>query len=221
MASSGFKHLVSMADLPVSKAHEERGTETPSNLKVHATTRSSLSGILKDGLVPRGDSFCKVWGPERIPHWIQRIESHEEDEEKYEKVLGEILQCREDGVYFWDDYNEGVGQALATVGYLKKDEPAVLVVNTEGLKLNEDPEMRAQDITTDSVSFVYDGSVPLDRIECVCELREDKRPSVGALMCPMMHEKDECGMSDELESLREKLMELDSWECRCRGPLGA
>ena len=205
-----------LSDLEKRKKFPERWAQTPRGILVHATTKENLPKIMREGLKPRGETFCQVWGPERIPYWVQRIESQEEDEERYEKVLSLILSCRENSVYFWDDYNAGVEQALSTVGYLKKGEPALLVVDAKSLKPKKDPEMGEQDEEEEAVAYAVEGGVAKERIKCVCKLKEGVVPtSTGAVMCPSIHKKEECP-EVQYEELFEAVSDISNWECECK-----
>jgi hypothetical protein len=206
----GFPVSVKVSDLPVGKEHPDRPFEVPEGLGVHATTRSSVPKILSEGLKPRGETQCQIWPEERVPEWLIS--------KRGERFRNKVLQCREKGVYFWDDYRAGVEQALATVGFIKKDEPVMLVVNTKGLKLKIDPEIEAEP-ETEAVATFHPGSIPPDRIECICELKEELRPTTGNLMCRTMHDVKECELGQDFEVIYELLSEPDNWECGCRNSL--
>lgn len=183
---------------------ENRFWRLAPDLKVHATTTRNLEPILKDGLKPRTETFCRVWGEERIPMRI-----------KEKGKTRKVLQCREKNIYMWDDLDEGIGQALATVGYLKSGDPAILVVNTKDLKLKIDPEVgRSKE---DPISLMHEGIVPPDRVECFCTLTEEVRPDTGKLMCNTIHEKAECEFTSAEETY-ETLHDVSNWLCFCKPP---
>ena len=94
---------------------------------VHATTEDRLESIEEKGLLPRGLSGCFVWSDERVPMGVD---------------VEEVMVCRENNVYFWDDINEGLAQAIATVGFLKQGNPGIVIVDVGGLEedLKLDPE---------------------------------------------------------------------------------
>jgi len=214
MPIEGFDNYRPLEDMPRWEGdegypyHENRYMETVPEIKVHATTREALPKILQEGLKPREMSGCEIWPESRIPEYL--IEK--EGEELREK----ILQCRESGVYFWDDYAEGVSQALATVGMLKEGDPALLIVDVKGLELKKDIEVE-NDPETDPTAYMIEGPVDKDRIKCVCQLRPEMQPSIGSLMCPLVyHEKGQCDPVN-FESLLEDLQNLENWECWCRG----
>jgi len=187
--------------------HENRYMETTPEVKVHATTMKSLSGIMKEGLKPREMSGCEIWPEDRVPEYMI--------EKQGEEFREKILQCREAGVYFWDDYAEGISQALATVGMLKEGDPLLLVIDVSGLELKKDPEVES-DPETDPTAYMVEGAIDKDRIKCICELNKDLRPSVGSLMCPLVHHgKDECPPI-EFEKLMEELQDLSNWSCWCK-----
>lgn len=208
---------VLLSDLKTRKDFPERWSQTPKGTLVHATTQENLPKILSEGLRPRGETLCQVWGRERIPYWVQRIEAQEEDEKRYEKVLGKIIRCRESGVYFWDDYQRGIEQAIHTVGYLKYGEPVLLVVDSRSLKLRKDPEKEEQPGEEEAVAYAVKGTIEKERIKCVCKLKEGMVPtSTGAVMCPIMHhEKEKCPQVT-VETLYEALTDLSNWECECK-----
>ena len=97
------------------------------DLAVHATLRKSVDQILIEGLKPGGQ--CAVWPDTRISDFLT------------EEGKSKSLKCRKEGVYFFDAVGAGAMQGLATVGFLKKGEPAVLIVDVKGLKLVQDPEI--------------------------------------------------------------------------------
>lgn len=194
-----------MDDLPRSEKHEDRWYETAENLKVHATTEDKVDKILKEGLKPRGETNCIVWTDEQIPYSAQTNP----------ELMNLIYECRLNNVYMWDDYQEGALQGLATVGFLKEGNPAVLIIDTSGLKLERDPEIEA-DEEEEPVSYMYHGEIPPERINCVCKLDDAYKPTVGNILCQTMHDADECPINQDIESIYEDLADLQSWKCKCR-----
>lgn len=187
---------------PMGKQNEARYSQTPDGILVHATTVDNLDKILKEGLKPRSESFCQIWGEDIMPY---RIEG---DEEAVERVLA----CRDEHVYFWDDYYEGVGQALTTVGYLKEKDPALLIVNVEGMKAEKDPEIEG-DPNEDPVAYMIKGNIPPENIKKVCTLKEELLPSVGNLMCWLKHPVEQCPLSKQFEEIHETFSEMSNWVC--------
>ena len=193
-------------DIPLNPEQPEpRTLQLRPDLKVHATTDKNVQRILSEGLKTRQETFCKVWGAERIPYGVQKSGK-----------IKDVLQCREEGVFMWDDLQSGMEQALATVGYLKSGDPAILVINTEGLKLEQDPEMEFSE--EDPQSLVHRGHIDRSRVECFCTLTVDVRPDTGKLLCRTMHEEGECELTSA-EEIYETLTTPENWACFCRNPL--
>ena len=169
---------------------------------IHATTEDRLSSIKQKGLLPRGLAGCFVWSNERIPMGVN---------------VEEVMICRENHVYFWDDLREGL-QAIATVGYLKKGNPAVVIVDAEGIedKLKIDPEVHRFGVDPeDPISLMYEGSIPPERILCTCTLDDDHKPDMGKVACPIMHEKGECP-DYSVENLYDEFGDTAVWICECK-----
>ncbi len=212
-----FPYLRNLEDIPKSTEHESRFAELHPCLKAHASREENLGKIIDEGLKPMGE--CPVWPKEMLEEWLKWHTSDPVEREHLEKV---ILQCREDGVYFWDDISESIGQGLVTVGQMKEGEPSILIVNTEGLALERDPELNGKlDVTSEPVAYLHRGKIDKDRIECVCKLKEEVKPSTGQLMCKLKHTEKECPPIDT-ERLFEELLEMSNWECACkRGDMDA
>ena len=183
-------------------ANDNRPFQTPDGILVHATTVDNLDKILKEGLKPRSESFCQVWSKEEIAH---RFKTDKEAQQR-------VLNCRENHVYFWDDYYEGVGQALVTVGFLKDKNPALLIVEVPEMDTKQDPEIEANP-EEEPVALMFEGNIPPEKIKKVCVLKDELLPSVGNLMCPMKHEKKECPLKDNFDELYEIFTDLSNWVC--------
>ncbi|MHC1625104.1 MAG: hypothetical protein ACXQS2_03820 [Methermicoccaceae archaeon] len=175
---------------------------------IHATTEDRLDSIRKRGLLPRGLAGCYVWSDEKVPMGVD---------------VDEVLICRENNVFFWDDLCEGLAQAIATVGYLKSGNPGVVIVDVRGLEdeLKFDPEVHryGEPEGEDPIAYMLSQPIPPERVLCVCRLEDEHKPDMGKVACPIMHEKDECPNYD-VESLYEEFVYDDSkWVCECRKPI--
>lgn len=206
-----YPYGYNLEDIPRNEEHPDRYAEIHPCLKVHASREENLNKILDEGLKPMGE--CPVWPKEMLEEWLKW---HTADPAKREHLKKVILQCREDGVYFWDDISESMGQGLVTVGQLKRGEPSILVVNTEGLPLERDPEINGSlDVTSEPVAYLHRGKIDKERIECVCKLKEEVKPSTGQLMCRTKHLPEECPPID-IDRLYEELSNVSNWECACK-----
>jgi hypothetical protein len=195
----------------LNKEHENRFSELHPCLKAHASREENLKKIVDEGLKPMGE--CPVWPEELLDEWLKWHVADPASREKFKKT---VLQCREEGVYFWDDVYESMGQGLVTVGQLKEGEPSVVIVNTQGLKLERDPEINHDlDVTSEPVAYLHRGRIEKERIECVCKLKEEVKPSTGQLMCKTKHREEECPPID-VEVLYEKFTNPENWECACK-----
>lgn len=196
-----FPHHYNLGDLPTS-FNEDRWCQTKDGYGVHATTVENVDKIVKDGLKPREETHCEVWDDERIPH------QHQEDWDMIDK----ILQCRSENVYLWDDYCEGVGQGFATVQYLGKGNPALMVVRTEGMELVNDPENESS--PEEPVAYMKKGVIDPDKIACVCQLKEEFIPSVGTIACNE-YSQNPCKEFD-IYQFWEDINKRSNWDCQCR-----
>lgn len=152
-----------MSDLPVDIKEGCRYHKTPNNLRVHATSVENLQDIIKDGLLPRCETGCFVWGAECIPYNVRQKGSE-----------SEVLECREENIYFWDDYAEGAIQGLGTVGYVGSGNPAVLIVDVTGMELRPDVEIEfyeRDEEDCDPHAEMVEGAVEPERIKCICKPR--------------------------------------------------
>ncbi len=215
-----FPVLVGMYELPVEMC-DERSCRMPPSLRAHATRLESLEYILDEGILPGGGRYgCPIWEPDVMPPRFKNMPREET-----------ILKCREDGVYFWDDYRGSTEQALVTVQHVRQDEPVVLITDVGGLELFLDPEMHEPDAESyddlaelDPVAQFHEGAVSPERIKCVCALKDEFRFSTGQVLCGVNEPKnkwanclrlDESGWWDTYE----KLTDPDNWECFCKRPL--
>lgn len=225
-----FPHYMRLGDLPADQKQDERDYKTAKGFHTHSTTEDRLDQILKEGLKPRSETLCQIWGEERMPK--APLFSG-----KYPSSFYDLIrQCRGNSVYFWDDYEEAVGQGLASVAHVDKGEPVVLVINTKGMKLERDPELADSDPKEEPTSYMVKGTVSPKKIECVCRLDEDHTVSTGKLLCPSNRTQEdvaqlgECGFGEESnddrwkphttfklgETLQEELHNTENWECQCK-----
>lgn len=184
---------------------EDRPTKLKKSYLVHATTEDKLQSIREHGLLPRGLAGCKIWGEERIPYGVS-------GEEMYQ-----ILDCRENQIYFWDDIHEVTAQGLATVAYLKEGDPAIVIVkDLDETKMQLDLEVHryGEPDPVEPTAYMYNEEIPPNKIMCTCTLREDLKPDTGKVACPMMHNQEDCP-DYTIEYLIEEYSYPDHWDCNC------
>jgi len=186
------------------KILRREGTKLKKKFLVHATTEDKLPSIREKGLLPRKLAGCYVWGDERIP---------------YGAKPEEVLRCRPNNIYFWDDLYEGIGQALATVAYLKKGDPAIVIVDVgdirDKLKLDFEVHRWGPPEEEEPTSYMYEGTIPPEKIICTCHLSEEYKPDTGKVACPMIHEPEECP-NYNVETLIEEFNDTSKWVCKCK-----
>jgi len=172
---------------------------------IHATTEDRIESIKEKGLLPRGLSGCYVWSDERIPMDVD---------------VEEIMICRENHVYFWDDLFMGLEQSIATVGYLKEGNPAVVIVDVRAFEdeLKLDPEIHRYEEPEpeEPTAYMLPHSVPPDKILCVCKLDDEHKPDMGKVVCPIMHEEGECPRFDIDVIMDEYVHDTSKWVCECK-----
>lgn len=61
----GFPDVESYGNMQLNPT-EDRYWQLAPDLRVHATTTKNLERILKEGVKPRGETFCRVWGEEPV-----------------------------------------------------------------------------------------------------------------------------------------------------------
>lgn len=172
---------------------------------IHATTEDRIENIKRTGLLPRGLSGCYVWSNERVPMDVD---------------VNEVLVCRENNVYFWDDLFEGLTQSIATVGYLKEGNPAVVLVDVSSFEddLELDPEVHryGEPEPEEPTAYMLPYSVPPDKILCTCKLDDEYKPDMGKVACPIMHEEGECPRYDVDTLFEEFVHDPSKWVCECK-----
>lgn len=199
-----------LSDLP---EDDEHGWPFPKGrLLLHSTTEEALDDILRDGLRPRCETNCPVWDDDDDKTMPYQIREND--------VLRErICDCRSEHVYFWDSYQEGVYQGIATVAYLRTGNPVLLVVNAEGLNIEPDPEINEEANYREegeATSWMHEGAVPPERVLCHCHPKFP--PTVGDLFCNLRH--DDCALRlDSPYDLYDFYAEPSNWECECRDEL--
>lgn len=196
-----YSKITSLEEMPINQDNSDRFTQLRRGLVAHATTEESLPNILSEGLKPRQEHYCRVWDDDRIPSRIEK-----------EGRVSEILGCRNEHVYFWDDVREVAGQGLASVGYLKEGNPAIVIAELNQKSLLPDPEI--DNCEEEPQAFMHKGKISHKKNVCFCVLDKDVKPDVGRLMCSAMHNKDECELSTE--DLWETLSEPSNWVCFCK-----
>lgn len=182
---------------------EHRYTKLKERFLIHATTEKNLDRIKKEGLLPREMSGCYVWEDDRVP---------------YGADVELVLKCRYNHVYFWDDLYEGLSQAIATVGYLKEENPGIVIVDVSKIKnkLKLDPEIHPDNEVDpyEPTAYMYNGPISPEDIVCTCKLDDEYKPDVGKLACPLMHDNGECPEINP-ENIFESYTETDKWVCEC------
>jgi hypothetical protein len=213
-----FPVLEGLSAMPVEKC-EERWCRMPAHLRAHATSLDNLEYILGEGIQPGGGKYgCPVWDSDVMPSRFKDTEREET-----------ILKCREDGVFFWDDYHAGTEQALTTVAHRGEGEPVLLITDVGGLKLELDPEMHDPEDeadeffgTMDPVATFHRGEIPTERIRCLCALKDDYQMSTGSVLCAASNDPSKpCSLhlDDGGAYLWEELSDIDAWECFCKRPM--
>ncbi len=201
-----FKHRYKMSLLGMEKRKTppERRQKTA---LAHVSTYERANKVLEEGIKSENDARCLVMASTILP----LLDADDIDLEIA------IRKCKDRGIYLWDDAGEAIHQSLATVGVMKEDNPAVLIVNADGLSKDHDPAWTAED-ADDPISYVHQGKVDKDRIECVCTLREDLIPDIGAAMCPVVTTNTaECPSSDATDpDVYKALHNPDNWTCVCK-----
>ena len=197
-----FPEYERLDTLPLDEKSERPNTKCAPNLRVHATTEDNIDMIVKGGLLPMGETYCPVW-PE---------------DAKDDK----ILQCRYGNVYMWDDYNEGISQALATVSVLGSHNPALLVMDVGGIedKLEIDPEVHVDGVDEEEpIAQMYEGAIAPERIKCVCTINERDKVDVGTLVCPLKNQSCYFFTKDgsiDWDNTFDYFGDTDRYNCRCR-----
>lgn len=202
-----YRHRYKLSIIPISRGQTDiNGSGTPETL-VHASTYERTNKATKMGISPENDSRCLVMGSAILPI----LEADDIDLELA------IRQCKDRGVYLWNDAKEAAHQSLATVGLIKEDNPSLLIVDSTGLEKDYDPAWEADD-PNDPISYVHKGKIDPDRIECVCKLREDLLPDVGAVMCPLVNGPDgDCPSIDVTNpDTYDALHNPENWVCACK-----
>lgn len=192
--------------------YEEDEYRPDSKLKegilIHATLEDRIESIKEKGLLPRGLSGCYVWSDERVPMGVD---------------VEEVMVCRENHVYFWDDLYEGLAQSIATVGYLKEGNPAVVIVDVRGFEedLELDPEIHrfGEPEPEEAIAYMLPYSVPPENVLCTCKLNDEYKPDMGKVACPIMHEEGECPSYDVETLYEEYAHDPSKWVCECKKPI--
>ena len=200
-----FKHRYKLSVIPVAK-HRKDGDTRPETL-IHASTYERANNALKEGIKASNDARCLILGSTILP----LVGADDLDLELA------IRRCKDRGVYLWNDKGEAMHQSLATVGILREDNPALLIVNSTDLEKDYDPTWTIND-QDDPASYVHHGPIDKDRIECVCTLHEDLIPDIGQVMCPVIAGTDgECPSTDATDpKTYDALHNPDNWKCLCR-----
>lgn len=202
-----FRHRYKLSIIPISRGQTVvNGSGKPETL-IHASTYTRTNKAIKMGITPANDSRCLVMGSTILP----LLEADDIDLELA------IKQCKDRGVYLWNDAKEAAHQSLATVGLIKEDNPSLIVVDTTGLEKDYDPAWTADD-ADDPISYVHRGSIGQERVECICRLHEDLLPDVGAVMCPLVNGPDgNCPSIDATNpETYDALHNPDNWVCSCK-----
>lgn len=171
---------------------------------VHATTEDRLESIKEEGLLPRELAGCYVWSDERVPMDVD---------------VEEVLICRENHVYFWDDLHEGLAQSIATVGYLRQGNPGVVIADVRGFEedLKLDPEVHryGEPEPDEPIAYMLPYDVPPENILCVCRLDDEYKPDMGKVACPIIHEEGECPTYDVETLYDDYVHNTGVWICEC------
>ena len=124
-----YRHRYKLSIIPISRGQTDiNGSGTPETL-VHASTYERTNKATKMGISPENDSRCLVMGSAILPI----LEADDIDLELA------IRQCKDRGVYLWNDAKEAAHQSLATVGLIKEDNPSLLIVDSTGLEKDSTP----------------------------------------------------------------------------------
>lgn len=200
-------------DLPtVNKG--QRLTKLKADFVVHATTDDAVPSILEGGLQPRSECLNEVWSDqEHMPVWVGSKKVTPEMQTK-------IQNCRQGHVYFYDDTQSSIEQALITVGTVGYHDPAVLLVKADQKTLK--PDMEVAHDRGQARSLMKKGRVAPSDIMCVCTLKKEEKPDTGVFLCPIIHYENperDCLLTPskvQEDGMYGRLGDPENWECKCR-----